>query len=120
MTSLPPSSKYLMRPEEPVSDEEREFLTRRLSDAYADGRLSHEDYIAAIDTVYAAHSLRDLVPVAERLPAASVEVPAIIGPGALPAGQVAPTRNIVPAALLTVGGVVGLLVILAVLLMILF
>lgn len=116
MTSLPPSSKYLMRPEAPVDDGERDFLTRRLSDAYADGRISHEDYMAAIDVVYSASRLGDLVPVAERLPAAAVEVPAIVATGQLPAGHVAPARNVVPAATWMVGGVVVLLVVLAALL----
>lgn len=65
MTSLPPSSKYRQRASEAVDDLERESLTTRLSDAYADGRLDQDSYMAALDVVYDARSLGELVPVVE-------------------------------------------------------
>lgn len=51
MTSLPPSSRYLQKSADPVEDQERESLTQRLSDAYADGRLPQDEYMAALDVV---------------------------------------------------------------------
>ncbi len=67
---LPPSSKYLQRSADPVAAAERESRTRRLNQACADGRISHDQYAADMDIVYAARVLGDLVPVIERLPAA--------------------------------------------------
>ena len=84
---LPPSSKYLQRSADPVDDAERESITRRLNQAFADGRISHDQYAADMDIVYAARVLGDLVPVIERLPAAVDNVPAIVEEGKLPAGQ---------------------------------
>lgn len=117
MPSLPPSSKYLQRASEPVDDVERESLTQRLSDAFADGRLQQDDYMAALDTVYGAATLGDLVPVVEQLPAAAADVPAIVQVGAsVPAGEVAPSRNLVGPAVMVVGGFLVSVIILAVLL----
>ena len=59
---LPPSSKYLQRSADPVDDAERESITRRLNQAFADGRISHDQYAADMDIVYAARVLGDLVP----------------------------------------------------------
>ncbi len=117
---LPPSSKYLQRSADPVDDAERESITRRLNQAFADGRISHDQYAADMDIVYAARVLGDLVPVIERLPAAVDNVPAIIEEGKLPAGQVTASRNLVPAAIMV--GVVGvtLLAMLLLLLVVLF
>ena len=58
--------------------------------------------------------------VIERLPAAVDNVPAIVGEGKLPAGQVTASRNLVPAAIMV--GVVGvtLLAMLLLLLVVLF
>lgn len=102
--TLPPSSKYLQRSADPVDETERESLTRRLNEAFADGRLTHDEYARDMDTVYAARNLGDLVPVIERLPAAVENTPAIVGQGTLPAGQVTEARNLAPIGLL-VGGV---------------
>ncbi|MHA6512373.1 DUF1707 SHOCT-like domain-containing protein [Tessaracoccus sp. Z1128] len=119
--ALPPSSKYLQRAADPVDERERESLTARLNGAFADGRITHEQYAEAMDVVYAAHSLGDLVPVIERLPAAVAEVPAIVARGgSTPAGRVSESRNLLPLA---VGvGVVGvaLVSILVLLLMVAF
>ncbi|MCC2592224.1 DUF1707 domain-containing protein [Tessaracoccus sp. OS52] len=120
MTSLPPSSRYLQKASQPVEDQERESIAKRLSDAYADGRLPQEEYMGALDVVYGARTLGELVPVVEKLPAASTEVPTIISAGSVPAGEVAPSRNVVVPAFLAVGGVLVLLVILGVLGVLLF
>lgn len=117
MTSLPPSSKYRQQASEAVDDLERESLTTRLSDAYADGRLEQDEYMAALDVVYSARTLGELVPVVEQLPAPAVSVPAIVGAaGNVPAGETAQGRNILVPAMIAAGSVLALLMLLAVLL----
>ena len=103
--TLPPSSKYLQRPHDPVDEDERASITQRLNDAFADGRITHDEYAAAMDTVYDARVLGDLVPVMEKLPAAATNVPAIVEQGGPPAGQLTEPRSLVPAAMMV--GVVG-------------
>ena len=103
--ALPPSSKYLQRAADPVDEVERESLTTRLNTAFGDGRITHEQYSYAMDIVYAARNLGDLVPVIEQLPAAAAEVPAIVQQGGPPAGRVTEPRNLVPLAI--GAGVVG-------------
>ncbi|MDO5677715.1 MAG: DUF1707 domain-containing protein [Propionibacteriaceae bacterium] len=118
--ALPPSSKYLQRPGDPVDEAERASITARLNDAFADGRLSHDEYAEAMDIVYDARTLGDLVPVMEKLPAAASNVPAIVQQGGPPAGQLTQPRSLVPAAVMV--GVVGLtlLAMLAILLVMIF
>ena len=115
MSSLPPSSRYLQQSAAAVDDTEREALTKRLSDAIADGRLAQDDYMSALDVVYGAQSLGELVPVIERLPAASVDVPGIVQTSSMPAGELSTSRNVLLPALLITGVVLALLVTLAVL-----
>lgn len=117
--ALPPSSKYLQRSADPVDEVERESITQRLNGAFADGRLSHDEYAAAMDTVYAARTLGDLVPVIERLPARIENTPAIVGQGSLPAGQVTEARNLAPIGLLVGGVGVVLIAMIAILLAVL-
>ena len=114
MSELPPSSKYLQRADLPVDEVEREALTKRLSDAYADGRMGQADYLAALDVVYGASRLGDLVPVVERLPAAATEVPAIVGTGAAPAGELVPSRGGLALGFVAIAGILSLLLVLAV------
>lgn len=115
MTSLPPSSKYLQRAGEPVEEQERESISKRLSDAYADGRMSQDDYMSSLDVVYSARSLGELVPVVEQLPAAADNTPAIVNAGSAPAGEVTESRNVLLPTMMAVGGVLVLLLILGVL-----
>lgn len=115
MSSLPPSSRYLQQAESPVQDSEREALTQRLSDAFTDGRMAQDDYMASLDVVYGAQRLGELVPVIERLPAAAVEVPGLVAGSGKPAGEVSTSRNVLVPALVVTGAVLALLVILAVL-----
>ncbi len=120
MSSLPPSSKYLQQAGAAVDDDEREALTTRLSDAFADGRLGQDDYMAALDTVYGAQRLGELVPVVEQLPAAAVDTPNIVLTSGSPPGQVSTSRNVLLPALLVTGVVLALLITLAVLGFLLF
>ncbi|MDO5737071.1 MAG: DUF1707 domain-containing protein [Propionibacteriaceae bacterium] len=114
MSSLPPSSKYLQQAGAAVDDTEREALTKRLSDAFADGRVGQDDYMAALDVIYAARQLGELVPVIEQLPAMAVEVPNLVQTSGASAGQVSTSRNILLPAVLITGAILLLLVILAV------
>lgn len=113
--ALPPSSKYLQRALDPVDEVERESLTARLNSAFADGALSHDQYALAMDAVYDAKNLGDLVPVIEQLPPPAANVPAIVEQGKLPAGSVSEGRNLMPQALLIGGVGLVLVVVLAIL-----
>lgn len=116
MPKLPPSSKYLQQADAAVDDVEREALTKQLSDAYADGRISQDEYMAAMDTLYGANSLGELVPVVEHLPAKVDDVPkGVQYQSSVPAGEVNPTRNIAVPALIVTGTLIALLVILGIL-----
>ncbi len=98
-----------------MDDGEREALTQRLSDAFADGRMGQDEYMAALDTVYGAQQLGELVPVIEQLPAAAVDTPNIVSISGTPAGQVSTSRNVLLPALLVTGVILALLITLAVL-----
>lgn len=117
---LPPSSKYLQRPADLVDETERASITQRLNDAFADGRLTHDEYAAAMDIVYDARTLGDLVPVMEKLPAAATNVPAIVEQGGPPAGELTQSRSLVPAAVMVGAVGVSLLAALAILLILIF
>lgn len=113
--ALPPSSKYLQRAGDPVDDVERESLTARLNAAYADGTLQHDQYSLAMDAVYGARTLGDLVPVVEQLPPPPVNEPALVVQSGPPAGEVATGRNLLPMTLLVGAVGITLIVVLAVL-----
>lgn len=120
MSSLPPSSRYLQQAASAVEDSEREDLSKRLSDAFADGRLGQDEYMASLDVVYSASTLGDLVPVIEQLPAAATEVPAIVQSSGTPAGTVSTPRNVLLPAIVITGAILLLLVTVAVLGFLLF
>lgn len=65
MSNLPISSKYRSQPQLPVSEAERDDLTRRLNDAFERGEVSQDDYRSLLDQLYSARTLGDLVPVVE-------------------------------------------------------
>lgn len=116
---LPPSSKYVQRPNDPVDEAERDSMTARLNAAFSDGRLSHEEYVDAMELLYSATTLGALAPVAERLPAPAAEVPAIVAQAGPVAGSVNEPRNLsavaVAGALLGAGLLIALLVLLVML-----
>lgn len=68
MTNLPISSPYRSKPEAPVTDIERDQLSTRLNSAFADGKLSSDDYKSRLDQLFAAQKLGQLVPVVDGLP----------------------------------------------------
>lgn len=116
MPELPPSHKYLQQPDQPVDEIERESLSKRLSDAYAEGSMEQHEYMTSLDLVYKAGSLGELVPVVEHLPATADPVPkGVEVHSSVPAGEVSQSRNVVVPALIVTGTVLALLVILGVL-----
>lgn len=118
--ALPPSSKYLQRPNDPVDEVERDAINKRLNAAFADGRITHDEYAEAMDIAFGAKTLSDLVPVIETLPAAATNVPAIVEQSGPPAGQVREGRNLLPATIgVTVVGVALLAVLLLTVVMVL-
>lgn len=116
MPELPPSSKYLQQADQPIDDIERESLSKKLADAYADGSMQQHEYMQSLDVVYEASTLGELVPVIEHLPATADPVPQGVEVHSnVPAGEVNQTRNVVAPALIVTGTVLALLVILSVL-----
>lgn len=114
---LPPSSKYVQRPHDPVDETERESITARLNSAFSDGRISHDEYAASMETLYQATVLADLVPVVERLPAPAADVPAIVTHSSgLPAGRLSEGRSVQPMALVVAAVGIVLVAILVILL----
>lgn len=121
MSNLPISSKYRSTPDRPVDDAERGQLTQRLNDAYTRGELEQADYDQMLDRVYAAATLGELAPVAERLPVAPThEQPALVrqqgttGPGELePAGMDPRAARRTMAAVAGVGVLILLFAVLA-------
>lgn len=118
--ALPPSSKYLQRPNDLVDEVERDSINKRLNAAFADGRITHDEYAVAMDQVFGAKTLGDLVPVIEKLPAAATNVPAIVEQSGPPAGNVSQSRNLLPVTIgVTVVGVTLLAVVLMLVVMLL-
>lgn len=119
MSDLPISSKYRSTPQQPVDDNERDQLTSRLNDAYADGQLETADYQARMDQLYAASTLGELVPVVEGLPVAPTHhTPALIEQGQTAPGELAPTRDASRFALVVASGI-GISIVLLVILLVL-
>ncbi len=121
--NLPMSSKYRGTPHEPVTDADREELTRRLNQALEDGRFDPYDYRQLLDQVYAANQLGDLVPIVEQLPPLQTAgVPATIDRPVGRPGELSETKSAVPLAraLVPIGiGATLLVVVLVVLLVML-
>lgn len=118
MSELPISSKYRSTPDAPVSDDEREELTRRLNDAFAAGRLDQDTYSSRLDQLYAAQRLGDLVPVVQSLPALQTYAdPAMVqqAAGSRP-GEVSQARPANRMAIGVIGAVVLIVIILIILL----
>lgn len=100
-----------------MSDVERESLSKRLADEFEAGRIDHDTYNNALDTIYDAKTLGELVPVAKVVPDVVGEVPAIVGRSKGEPGELAPvqSRGMAP---LVLGGI-GLATVLAILVLLL-
>ncbi|AMS05059.1 DUF1707 domain-containing protein [Acidipropionibacterium acidipropionici] len=121
MNELPPSSKYVARAAEPVTDADRADLNTWLNDAYSDGKIDESTFREGLDTVYSAATLGDLVPVVAGLPTRQTYAEPALGTESSTApGELTPHRALAPSTTLwlAVGGgvLVLLLLILAVVL----
>ncbi|AXE38152.1 DUF1707 SHOCT-like domain-containing protein [Acidipropionibacterium virtanenii] len=121
MNELPPSSRYVARAAEPVTDADRSDLNTRLNDAYSEGKIDEPTFREGLDSVYSAVTLGELVPVVERLPARKTYTDPDLGPQSdVAPGELAPHRTLAPSTTLwmAVGGgaLVLVLLILAVIL----
>jgi hypothetical protein len=118
---LPISSPYRSTPDAPVTEAERDQLSSRLNAAYEAGKLDADQYRVRLDTLFAAQRLGELVPVVQGLPPLQTYAdPAIVA--AAPAGrpgELATARSANGVALVAVGGVVALVVLIAILLVVL-
>lgn len=120
MSELPISSKYRSTPDAPVSDGEREELTRRLNEAFTAGKLDQDSYSARLDQLYAAQRLGELVPVVQDLPALQTyNDPAMVQQAAGRPGEVSQARPANRPALYIVGAVVIIAIIVIILLAVL-
>jgi len=115
---LPPSSKYVARRDEAVSDAERDSLSKRLAREFEAGRIDQPTYLETLDALYEARTLGDLLPVVRRVPDSVGDVPAIVDTGSGEPGELAPIREGSWMQPLVVGGVA--LVAVLVLLLLLF
>ncbi len=119
-SNLPISSPYRSTPDAPVTEAEREQLSSRLNTAFADGKIDADDYQARLNTLFNAQKLGQLVPVVDGLPPLQTyDSPAMVASNGGEPGQLAESRNASGVALLVVGGVVGLVLLIAILLVIL-
>lgn len=122
MSQLPISSKYRSNPDHPVSDADRDGLTKQLNDEFTSGRMDADTYHRLLDLTYSARNLGQLEPVAASLPVTSThsQPPAVRQPGAVAPGDVnepAVSRNHFPQAWIAFG--VPVLVVLLVLVILL-
>jgi hypothetical protein len=90
---LPPSSKYVARRDETVSNDERESLAKRLASEFEAGRISQDEYLRTLDQLYEAKTLGELVPVVSRVPDTTSDTPAIVETGTGEPGELAPINS---------------------------
>ncbi|MFT8396677.1 DUF1707 SHOCT-like domain-containing protein [Propionibacterium sp.] len=69
MSGLPIESSYSREPSRPISDAERDEFTTRLNSAYERGDIPVETYQQTMDSLYAARTVGELVPLTAVLPA---------------------------------------------------
>ena len=120
-SNLPISSPYRSTPDLPVSDAEREQLNTRLNAAYTAGTLNADDYQARLDTLFAAQTLGQLVPVVDGLPPLQTyNSPSIVASTGGQPGEVSQARPAGGVSLLLVGGIAAAVVVVAILFLLLF
>ena len=118
-SELPISSPYRSTPDAPVTESEREQVSRRLNAAFTAGGLDPEDYQPRLDTLFAAQKLGELVPVVEGLPPAwTYASPAIVASTGGQPGELSPARDSRAATFAVVAAVAGLVILIAMLLVI--
>jgi len=117
MSGLPLEYEFSHDHDSDVTAADRDDLSDRLNQAFADGHLTVADYQARLTALFAAKKRADLVPVLQGLPGQyrSTE-PALAGEQIASPGQVQPLRP-APRALIVAG--VGAAVVLVVLIVLL-
>ncbi|TQL63250.1 uncharacterized protein DUF1707 [Propioniferax innocua] len=120
--SLPISSKYHSRPNDPVPESERQQLSEQLNAAFTRGDLSQEEFDGHLNTIFGAQRLGDLVPAVEALgkPQTYSEPSIVQQDGRLAPGEVSEIKS--PSAgtqLAIVGGIIGVVAALIVVMMLL-
>lgn len=110
MSNLPISSKYRSRPNDPVSEDERNQLSAQLNDTFTQGTVDQDTYDRLLGQIFDAQRLGELVEVVETIgKPATHDTPAIVdqAPKGQP-GQLSEIKR--PNSALTlgvVGGVTG-------------
>ncbi len=122
MSELPISSPYRSTPQAPVSEAERNQLSARLNAAYEAGALESDDFASRLDRLFAAQRMGELLPVVEGLPPLSTyDGPAFgDGGGAGAPGQLSTSRSATRLTIGVVAVLVGVVLLIAILLLILF
>lgn len=123
MSNLPISSKYRSKPNEPVTDAERNTLSAQLNDAFTRGTIEQDEYDSLLETIFEAKTLGDLIPAVEALgKPVTYNSPAIVedSPSGRP-GELSEARKPpVPATMIAVGGtVIGVILIVLLLIVLL-
>jgi hypothetical protein len=117
---LPISSPYRSTPGAPVTEAEREQLSARINSAYADGRLDADDYQARLDSLFAASTLGQLVPVVDGLPPApTYDSPAMVAPSGGVPGELSEARNASRVSVALIVGVSAVVLVILILLVLL-
>ncbi|GAA1432622.1 hypothetical protein GCM10009616_22510 [Microlunatus lacustris] len=117
---LPISSPYRSTPALPVAEDERNRLSTRLNAAFEAGSLDADDYQARLDRLFAARTLGELVPVVQGLPPlATYDAPALVTSSGGRPGELAPARSGNGLTLVTVAGIAGAVLLIALLLVLL-
>ena len=120
VSELPISSKYRSRPNDPVTEAEREQLSDRLNEALTRGTLDQETYSSRLDQLFAAQRLGELVPVVESLPAQQVSNdPEIVQQGGGKPGELTESKDATRLSLLAIGGIAAIVILLVIVLLIL-
>jgi len=114
MSGLPVETEYAHDASGEVTTADRDDLSNRLNDAFADGSLTMEDYQTRLNALFQATKRGDLVPVVQGLPAQySTDEPAVGGDQPGKPGELAPIgpapRKLVQAVVIGVGVLVVLI-----------
>ena len=116
-SDLPISSPYRSTPALPVDEAERNRLSSRLNAAFEAGTIDADDYQVRLDRLFAAQTLGELVPVVQGLPPlATYDAPALVASTGGRPGELAPARSGNGLTVVTVAGIAGAVLLVALLL----
>ncbi len=113
------SSRYENQPHEPVSEPVRDELVKKVNDAYVAGHLDPDDYERVLDSAYSAKTQGELVPVIKALPSRyQADEPDMVSQHGEP-GTLTQHNNQLRMWFMMGGGLVGVIIVIAILLVIL-